>query len=191
MRYLLRPCLLLALVLLGPSAAATETCDDLWFTRNALIDRAGYCFGSPLGQSLFDNAGCLGKSVTLAPDAKEKVARIQAREALIGCSVNTSAETLDLDDLFVRRQLVDLPVADEFESGCLGWVGPQTLLRAGTDPQSPVVGQILPGDYLSFGHDQEDGWVYVTVHQPNYAGLTSAGWLPDMGGGYPCAAFAG
>ena len=30
-------------------ALAFDPCEDLWFSRNQLYDRAGYCFSTPLG----------------------------------------------------------------------------------------------------------------------------------------------
>ena len=50
---------ILLLGLVWPVQAwALEICDDLWLTRNLIFDRAGYCFGSVLGKSVFDNEGC-------------------------------------------------------------------------------------------------------------------------------------
>ncbi|MCK5500992.1 MAG: YARHG domain-containing protein, partial [Tritonibacter mobilis] len=66
---------LLALAAATP-AVAGDYCADLWFTRNAIIDRAGYCFGSTLGQRLFDNGDCIAKSVSLSDADKAKVALI-------------------------------------------------------------------------------------------------------------------
>lgn len=70
-------CLVAALSLFAAPVLASDTCHDLWFTRNAIIDRAGYCFGSPLGQAIFDNTGCIGKSVNLPPQDARTVALIR------------------------------------------------------------------------------------------------------------------
>ena len=43
--------LALLCALLASPAAASDVCDDLWFTRNLIMDRAGYCFGSVLGRA--------------------------------------------------------------------------------------------------------------------------------------------
>ena len=67
-------------------AFAGETCEDLWFTRNLIMDRAGYCFGSALGQSLFDNGDCLGKSVVLDAASSRLVQELRAREAQFACT---------------------------------------------------------------------------------------------------------
>ena len=49
--------LLLVLLLIPAPVRALEICDDLWFTRNLLFSRAGYCFGSVLGQTVFGDTG--------------------------------------------------------------------------------------------------------------------------------------
>lgn len=37
---------------------ATASCDDLWYERNAIWHRNGYCFRGARGKSTFGNAGC-------------------------------------------------------------------------------------------------------------------------------------
>ncbi|MBQ4824160.1 DUF4453 domain-containing protein [Leisingera sp. HS039] len=165
-----------ALCLLASPVLASDACHDLWFTRNAVIDRAGYCFGSPLGRAVFDNGDCIGKSVSLPPHAGRMVALVKEMEARFGCRVNNKQTYLDLDDLFLRHQLWDLPVRDEFESACLGWLGPVTGLRAGHRPDAPLVGQIVAGDYVSYSHIPVGSWTYVTTSGPDWQ-ATSGGWL--------------
>ena len=194
---LTRPALAVAAALAGaaalaPAAAANPYCADLWFTRNALFDRAGYCFGSPLGQALFDNGDCRGKAVTLSADAQAKVAEIRRLEDRIGCDVDTSGTRLGFADYAIRRQMIDLPVLDELAAGCLGYRGAPIPLRAGHGAGAPVLGRIEPGDFVSFGHLPENGWSYVTTHGPNWQGLRAGGWMPV--GSIPeagCEAWAG
>ncbi len=173
MHRLLLPFLLL---LAGP-ALALDGCEDVWFTRNLIFDRAGYCFGSPLGQALFDNGDCTGKDVTLAPAAKRVVDQILAIEAQFGCKVDTSRTWLDMDDMAFRRVLIDLPIRDEFESGCLGWTGATVPLFAGVSPGAPAIGRIEPGDWISFAFVPQGNAAYVTIHGANWGALKSAGWL--------------
>ncbi|MEL0436252.1 YARHG domain-containing protein [Phycobacter sp. K97] len=72
--------MLIALTLLAGPAAASDYCHDLWYTRNAIMDQAGYCFGSVLGQAVFGTGPCIGKSVTLSPQDNRTVARLRAAE---------------------------------------------------------------------------------------------------------------
>lgn len=182
----------LATVLSGPVWAASG-CEDVWFTRNLIMDRAGYCFDSPLGRALFDNAGCIGKSVTLDPASQAVVTQIRGIEARFACRVDTNQQWLDLPDINFRRALTSHPIRDEFEWACLGWTGPVTPLHAGYNAPLQVIGQIAPGDYVSSSHLYVSGWSYVTTHAPSFRTLHSAGWVywPESAGRMPCADEAG
>ena len=64
---------------------------------------------------------------------------------------------------WLRRQLTDLPVRDDLESACFGWLGERLPLRAGHRQNAQVLGQIQPGDTISYSHLSEGGWTYVTT----------------------------
>jgi len=182
--------LVFAFSLLASPVLASDACHDLWFTRNAVIDRAGYCFGSPLGQAVFSNGDCIGKSVSLPPQAERMVALVKEMESRFDCRVNNKQTYLDLDDLFLRFQLWDLPVRDEYESACLGWLGPVMGLRAGHRPDAPLVGQIDPGDYVNYAHIPVGSWAYVTTSGPDWQ-VTSGGWLDTALYQEQCRDYAG
>ena len=156
------------------TAVMADQCHDLWFTRNLVMDRAGYCFGSVLGQAQFDNSDCLGKSVRLSREWEAFVGSIQALERQWGCRVDTSQPYLALPDAHLRRGLETLPIADEFESACIGWRAAPTPLYAGTSLQSRITGYIQPGETLGFGHYPVGEWGYVTVSGPD--------WVPRIAG---------
>ncbi|MDK3072838.1 DUF4453 domain-containing protein [Sedimentitalea sp. JM2-8] len=184
----------LAFALLPLAGWSDEQCEDIWFTRNLIMDRAGYCFASPLGQALFDNSDCVGSQVQLDAAAAETVTRIRALEAEYACNVDTRRHGLDMADIAFRRALRDLPLrhmGNASEWACQGWTGPTLPLYDGFSDPLHAIGQILPGDFVSFGHDGPgQGWVYVSVHPPGFSGFKSAGWMywPDR---MPCAAEAG
>lgn len=185
--------LLSALALLASPAAASDYCHELWYTRNAIMHQAGYCFGSVLGQAVFGTGPCIGKSVTLSPEDNQTVARLRAAEKELSCRVNTKQPHLELDDLFVRRQLWDVPIPDEAESACIGWMGPEVILHAGQGADTPVVGSILPGQTVSYGHWPGAGWTYVTVSPGQGDWRTiSGGWMNyERIGEVPCQQYAG
>lgn len=188
----MRP-LVLLLALLPTAALSNDSCDDLWFTRNLIMDRAGYCFASPLGRALFDNADCTGTSVRLDRQSQATVAAIRAVEADLRCKVDTRRRTIDLDDIWFRRRMVDLPVSTAEASGCAGWTGGSAPLRAGRDPRSPVVGRVRNGDYLRFGH-VEAGLQpvnYVLVYGRDWKPFRAAGWLRVRGDTSRCRMWAG
>lgn len=177
------------LLCLAAAPLRAETgCEDIWFTRNLVMDRAGYCFSSPLGQALFDNSDCIGTHVTPDPAGQMLVARIRALEAEHGCAVDTNRRWIDMDDMAFRKALTVLPIRDEFEGGCVRWTGAVTPLYAGYFQPFHAIGQIATGDLVYYAHlsDAPD-WSYVTVYNrgPGEA-FKSAGWL-YWPGRHPCA----
>lgn len=143
-------------LLAGPAWA--DACQDWWFTRNLIIDRAGYCFGSVLGQAQFDNTGCIGKNVTLDPANAAAVDMIRRQEAEFQCRVDTSQPVLNLIDRDLRLRLAALPIADAFESACIRYRAAPLALLSGPWPNAPVIGQISPGATVSFAHLPSNGW---------------------------------
>ena len=189
---------LLGLGLAGPAAA---NCDDLWFTRNLIMDRAGYCFGSALGRAVFDNADCTGKSVTLSAGDQALVERLRVAERDQQCRVDTTRREIDLDDRHIRPRLVDLPVAVPDGSACMNWLSARIAVHAGRNRATPVLGHIEPGDNVNAHHQDENGWSYVQIYRPEnpeadepWAGPTrfvAAGWLPLHWGAVSCTIAAG
>ncbi|ATG44010.1 YARHG domain protein/Domain protein of unknown function [Phaeobacter piscinae] len=185
-----RHCLALILLLLPLPALAQDGCDDLWFTRNLIMDRAGYCFGSTLGQSVFDNSDCLGKSVALDPHSNRQVQEIRGLEQFHGCKVNTKRRQLALNDTHLRRLLVDLPIRDEFESACLGWLGGPVPLYSGHSAGTARIGLIQPGDVIGYSHLPVGNWSYVTTHTSDWR-VKSGGWYDRSAAPEQCRDFAG
>ena len=167
------------LIIFAAPAMAQNACDDVWFTRNLHFDRAGYCFGSVLGRALFDNSDCTGSDITLDPEIKRQVEDIRRLEAVHGCKVDTARSTLEIADIQIRRRLRDLPIRDEFESGCLGWFGEGAPLRASHDDGAEIIGEVEMGDYVLFSFQPVDGWSYVTTHHHDFSGLKAGGWVPN------------
>ena len=154
-----------AAALAAPAARAQDAlCEDWWFARNLIFDRAGYCFASPLGVALFDNADCTTTTPELPAGLAAQVAQIRALEADYGCAVDTARRALgDLQAVTPYRTMWDIPVRDWGESGCIGYRGPEVALRLGAREDAPVIGRIQPGMSIGFGHLGRDGFDYVTV----------------------------
>ena len=184
--------LVLLLALLATPAMADDVCEDLWFTRNLIMDRAGYCFGSALGQAVFDNSDCIGKSVSVGAADQRLVNEIRAQEKVLECRVNTGRTRLGLADIETRRKLVNLPVRDEFESSCIHWLLDRAPLYAGHDEGTPIVGRVEPGDNIMWSHiSAVEGWDYVTITGPDWGAVKSAGWLPSPKDTSACRQWAG
>jgi hypothetical protein len=164
----------------GP-AAANEFCDDLWFSRNQLYDRAGYCFSTPLGQAVFDNSDCIGKDVTLEPGGDALVAYIRDLEIREGCDVNTSGTTLEVANMDLRFELETVVARSEYASGCLGWQGPSLALTAGPRPGSPLLSTVEPGDDITWEYEPvgwPEGWEFITVYRDGVQ--IGLGWHPGQ-----------
>ncbi len=172
------------------SAYSEEICNDLWFARNSIFQAAGYCFGSQLGQSLFDNAECTTSTPTLDARDRQKVSLIKQREAELGCQVETGSTAFELTALSVRKVLTHQPVRADYESACIGWQGPETRVFAGKSDETPV-GSIGAGDNVLYSHQEENGWFFVTIYtSQDFSELKGAGWL-DGSVEQVCEAYAG
>ncbi len=176
--------------LLPVPAAALEYCEDLWFTRNLVFDRAGYCFGSELGKAVFGNDGCVGKDISLTPAEAALVARVRAREAEANCSVNTGQTVLPVPNQSLRRAMIDLPVATEFESACVNWLYPPVLpLFSAKDVSAPVSASVIPGDTLLFQFEDDDAWRFIEVLRNDR--VVAVGWTNDPLDASNCEMWAG
>lgn len=64
---------------------AGASCDDLWYERNAIFDRNGYCFKSARGKSVFDNSDCYTSNPSLSNSERNRVNEIKRLESRMGC----------------------------------------------------------------------------------------------------------
>ena len=181
----------LALACLAPSlvpSLALADCASMWVTRNMVADRAGYCFGSVLGQAVFGTQDCVGKDIALTADDSAFVAHTAAQEAAFGCAVDTGRADLDLPLLGQWLQLRDLPRRDFGESACLGYQGAAIPLRAGV-ADGRMMGEVRGGDTILFAHEGQANHSFVTV----FAGgqPVALGWAQLDLTQLACDAYAG
>lgn len=62
-----------------------DVCFDLWYERNAIFDRKGYCFKTAKGRKYFDNADCWTSNPSLTPAELRRVDELKRLEAANGC----------------------------------------------------------------------------------------------------------
>ena len=179
-----------ALALLASPVTAQNSafCQELWLSRNTVMDRAGQCFQSPLGQATFDNSDCVPGNVRLNPLDAELVRMAQEVEALAGCRVNTDAVQLDPGAVPFRTRLNTLftvPVRGDSEHGCHGYRGPSIALHAGISTSTTVIGMLEDGQTFSLAHwPLRGGWEFVEVTDRQGTPL-AYGWahgLPESWG---------
>lgn len=172
----------------GP-ALALNVCDDLWFTRNLIFDRAGYCFSSELGQAIFDNTDCVEGEVELTPRAEALVALIRSDEDGLQCRVDDTRTTLDVPEIATRMRMQDLPIATLYESACVGWLGDSLELRTARNDEAEVIGTAERGDALAFQFQDEGAWSFIEVLGQD--GLLGMGWAKVQIAEENCVAIAG
>jgi len=160
-------------------AMANDICDDLWFTRNLLFDRAGYCFTSPLGRAVFDNAACTTNDPGLDAQQQDVLEQVLAREKQMDCKVNSARTKLDVSLPSWRMSLLDLPIAGE-GFACKGWKGASLPMYNAMHVDSHVLGHLARGDLLFLEHDAAkdlDGQHWDLVTQSRNAEITALGWV--------------
>ena len=67
------------------STSAGQSCFDLWYARNNLFHRNGYCFKTAKAKKYFDNSSCYTSNPSLNDSDMRRVMEIKAREASQGC----------------------------------------------------------------------------------------------------------
>ena len=72
---------------LGNSRA---NCDSLWVERNQILNVAGQCFNTALGQAVFDNSDCTPGAPALTEAALNRISQIELAEQGRLCAVNTA-----------------------------------------------------------------------------------------------------
>ena len=173
-----------------------DPCADLWFSRNAMMDAAGYCFSTPLGQAIFDNSDCTTKQPKLAPQIKTQVAVIRKLENIdpdefySACNIDTSQRWLDLPDLELRKQLDFQPAADGSVAMCIGYQDREQTLFSAPWETARKTGTIQQGDNVMMGHLDWNGWSYGAIWRDDRP--IAVGWyhapIADVN---QCEGFAG
>lgn len=163
---------ILAAVAAVMASQAQASCEDAWYLRNLAFDRAGYCFGSALGKSVFDNNDCTTKSPTLSAWDQRMVDETKRYETEMGCKIDTSATRLE-SSLIGKLDDVDLlPTLAPYESFCIGFNGPDFPMRSDLGIASSYpTGDVAAGDTVRFRFESADGWEFVETD-------LGAGWIP-------------
>lgn len=164
----MRSLLLMVAICVAPLAASAQNfgfCETAWVTRNMIFDRAGYCFGSALGQSLFDNSNCTTNTASAPPAYLDIISWVRGDEERIGCQINTSQGAWPsiqaVHAYYNQFWTVAVPMDGGF--GCLGYRGPAVPVYAGAATTTPVLGELSAGLYYFETHYGVDGWSFITV----------------------------
>ena len=172
-----------------------DPCSDLWFSRNAMLDNAGYCFATPLGKAIFDNSDCTTKEPVLSRAIKTQIAGIIKLEQgdaggfYDACNIDTSKRKLDLDAIPLRKQLDFQPATDGGTGICFGYLGTGIPLYSAPWKGARQVGVIRAGDNMTFSHLDWKGWSFSLIGQ--HADWSAVGWYRADLDENSCDTFAG
>lgn len=156
-----------------------DLCDELWFSRNAMLNQAGYCFQTPLGQAIFDNSDCTTRTPQISDEAVQEIDKFQTLETKLGCQVNTDQSEIRVSDIEQRLLLTVQPGAvfpSETEHSCLGYDGPSLSAYSAPDQSSQALYNIENGDVLDFefGHGHE--WTLTRIRSVDGKAI-HMGWV--------------
>jgi hypothetical protein len=160
----MRISVILLFMLVRFESVADAVCDDLWFSRNLVFDRAGYCFDSALGQAVFDNSDCSTKDPALSANEKEFVRTVREEERFAGCKTDTSRTSLRIDLMELRLKITHPVARAPEESACIHWLGDGIDLYAAPDQYSPVIGRIRAADDIFWSYfwmETQPGWDFM------------------------------
>lgn len=176
---------ILTAIALGTIAmpALADDCLDLWFSRNAMFNDAGYCFGSPLGQALFDNSDCMTSDPQLTPINAQVIGKIKEEEQSLDCTIDTTNVSVDTNEIMsfpMRWQVETQPVAgpSEFtEFACFGFLQDRVAVRTSPTSGAELLGWINTGSDYRTNHQDWGKWSFVTVDE-KFVGWADLSHLP-------------
>jgi len=145
--------------------SARASCESLWVERNQILNVAGQCFETTLGQAVFDNGDCTPGAPALPEVAVNRISRIERAEQGRLCAVNTAQSRITVNgrygplrfgegEVTLGRWLGALQKLDVFpfparERSCTVnglSEGGFLALRSGPDTRYPQIGQLLNGE---------------------------------------------
>ncbi|MEM9780514.1 MAG: DUF4453 domain-containing protein [Pseudomonadota bacterium] len=180
----LRAAIVAAMMAVATPAAAQDFCTEAWVIRNMIFDRLGHCFGSVMGQALFDNSNCTVSGPTPPPSLAEDVARLRDGESFVGCQINTSQqpspEMYRLHAHYARFS--DLPVPDHVGGyACWGYRGPDFRLLSGANVNAPEMGIARTGQSVVTTYwGRPGGWVYGAIMTGPGGTVLTEGWFAGV-----------
>jgi hypothetical protein len=151
------------IMLIGNTGFANTTCDDLWLARNTIFDLNGYCFGSTLGKSIFDNNECTTVDPKLTPELETRIQKLWQRAKKLSCDTDQGRTSISIYNIEQRKVLLHQPIASETESACIGYKGLPFYLYDSPDANAVKIGTIEQGDDIGWFHDDENTWSLMTL----------------------------
>ncbi len=181
-----------------PSLGSSRTsCESLWVERNQILNVAGYCFDTALGQAVFDNADCTPGQPALPETALNRIARLQQAEEQRACEINTSAGQITVNGrygplrfgnggLTLGRwpgalQKLDVFPQDAGRARSCTVTGLSAdgflALRSGPDVRYPQIGQLANGERVMSSSACMGRWCFADEVQNGTRVERRNGWF--------------
>jgi hypothetical protein len=93
------------LTLLLPEISFGDNCYNLWFERNKIYAKKGYCFTSNLGKSVFVDFQCSQNPKPLSKEDKKQIDLIKSEEDELNCKVNTDSIGVSVKNSAIPKEL--------------------------------------------------------------------------------------
>lgn len=175
------------------------SCESLWVERNQILNVAGQCFDTALGQAVFDNADCTPGAPSLPEVAVNRISRIELAEQGRLCNVNTGRDQITVNGrygplrfgnggLTLGRWLGALQKLDVFPrsagreractvSGLSAGSSGFLALRSGPDVRYPQIGSMVNGERVVWSSACMGRWCFADTVQNGNAVERRIGWF--------------
>ena len=180
-----------------PTLGSLRTsCESLWVERNQILNVAGQCFETALGQAVFDNSDCTPGAPALPEVAVNRISRIEMAEQGRLCEVNTGRSRITVNGRYgplrfgeggivLGRWPEGLKRLDVFpfpahERSCtVGGLsdGGFLALRSGPDTRYPQIGQLLNGERVLSTSACMGRWCFAGAVQAGNRIEQRSGWF--------------
>jgi hypothetical protein len=171
-------------------AVASTACDDLWLSRNVIYDLHGYCFGSTLGKTVFDNTDCTTVEPALPEELVLRVQNLWSKAKELECKADQGRTKILAYNIAVRKTIMHQPIATLDESACIGYQATSFDLFDAPNEGATKLGTVDQGDDIGWFHEDEGDWSFLTLLKKADSSTPLSGWSrkPEVP---KCDAFAG
>lgn len=172
------------------------SCESLWVERNQILNVAGQCFETALGQAVFDNGDCIPGTPALPDVAANRISRIQRAEQGRLCAVNSAQSRITVNGRYgplhfgsggitLGRWQGVLQRLDVFprparERACTVSglsAGGFLALRSGPDTRYPQIGELLNGERVISTSACMGRWCFAGAVQNGKRVEQRSGWF--------------
>ncbi len=175
------------------------SCESLWVERNQILNVAGQCFHTPLGQAVFDNSDCIPGAPALPEAAVNRISRIELAEQGRLCAVNTARDHILVNGRYgplrfgeggvvlgrwrgALQKLDVFPRSAGRERSCtVSGLDPRgdnfLALRSGPDVRYPQIGSMVNGERVVSSSACIGRWCFADTVQNGNAVEQRNGWF--------------